>query len=187
MRGEIKALGLGIMAGIILLSLIVSMDFVYVAPRTAVAYVTTDNLANIALIPNDNHLQSPQGYFAFINKQGNLQINFGNVAPNSAEELSDVFYIRNNLNQPVQITITITPGDPSTYYMVAYTNVSSDPPPMPPPPPPPPSPPPSPSITLPPGGTIAVSLVLVTGPVPPGTTLAFTITVTAAYNVGSGQ
>ncbi|MDT7873268.1 MAG: hypothetical protein RRB18_06645, partial [Sulfolobaceae archaeon] len=71
------------MAGIILLSIVVSMDFVYQAPRTAVAYVVNDNAANIALIPNDNHLQSQQGYFAFINNQGDLQINFGNVAPNS--------------------------------------------------------------------------------------------------------
>jgi len=179
MRGEVKALALGIMAGIILLSIVVSMDFVYQAPRTAVAYVVNDNAANIALIPNDHNLQSPRGYFAFINKQGDLQINFGNVAPNSVEILSDVFYVKNNLNQPVTVTITID-AENSMYYLKAYVKdpPSSSPSPM----------PPSYTITftLGPGQESPISLELYVGNVAPGTQIQFTITVTATYNVPPG-
>jgi hypothetical protein len=193
MRGEVKALALGIMAGIILLSIVVSMDFVYQAPRTAVAYVVNDNAANIALIPNDNHLKSPQGYFASINN-GDLQINFGNVAPNSWEILSDVFYVENNLNQPVTVTITIYPEN-SMYNLTAYVNDPPSPPPpaMPPSPmasPPPPAMPPSPytiQFTLGPGQEYPISLELYVGNVAPGTQIQFTMTVTATYNVQGGM
>jgi hypothetical protein len=173
MRGEVKALALGIMAGIILLSIVVSMDFVYQAPRTAVAYVVNDNAANIALIPNDNHLQSQQGYFAFINNQGDLQINFGNVAPNSLETLSDVFYVKNNLNQPVTVIITTPAAGNSAYYLKVSVH----------------SQPPSHTIqfTLKPGQQVPISLELYVGNVAPGTQILITITVAAGYNVQGGM
>ncbi|BFI76993.1 hypothetical protein [Sulfurisphaera ohwakuensis] len=188
MQSPTKALIIGIVAGLVLLSLVVSMNFVYVAPRTAVAYVVNDNMANIALIPNNNHLQSQNGYFAFINKQGDLEINFGNIAPYSAEQLSDVFYVQNNLNQPVNVTISVDPANDTT--LGVYL---SDPP-MPSPPPPPPAPPaPMPPVTtsitftLQPGQSVPISLILIVGQVAPGTHITFTITVTAEYNVGTGQ
>jgi hypothetical protein len=193
MRTETKALTLGVVAGIFLLSLVVSMDFVYFAPRTAVAYVVNDCAANIALIPNDHHLKSPCCYFAFINAQGDLEINFGKVAPNSLEILSDVFYIKNNLNQPVMVTITVdAPKCASIYVYNTSTTDPAAPPPPPPPPstPPPPPPPPAPttiSFMLGPGQEVPITLALVTANVPPGTTLSFMMYITATYNVGNGQ
>ncbi|WP_236752738.1 hypothetical protein [Acidianus sp. HS-5] len=186
MRTETKALTLGVVAGIFLLSLVVSMDFVYFAPRTAVAYVVNDCAANIALIPNDHSLQSQTGPFAYINSQGDLQINFGKVAPNSLEILSDVFFIKNNLNKPVTITLTVDAPKCASIYVY---NTSVDDPPAPPPPPPattptPPPPPPAPTtitFQLGPGAEVPITLTIVTANVPPGTTLSFMMYVTATY------
>lgn len=175
MRTETKALTLGVIAGIFLLSLVVSMDFVYFAPRTAVAYVVNDCAANIALIPNDHHLKSPCGYFAFINAQGDLQINFGKVAPNSVEILSDVFYVKNNLNEPVRVTIM--PDAPKCASIYVFNTSNVNPKAMPDPPL---------SLVLGPGKEIPITLVLVIHKVPPGTSLTFTIYVTATYNVVNG-
>lgn len=165
MRGEVKALALGIMAGIILLSIVVSMDFSYQTSTTAVAYVVNASEANIALIPNNISLQSPQGYFAFINQQGELQINFGNVAPNSIETLYNVFYVKNNLNQSV--TVIISTPSPGNYNLQAFTNTQSA----------------SNSIqfTLGPGQQVPISLVLNVGNVTPGADLSMTIQVSATY------
>jgi hypothetical protein len=177
MRTETKALTLGVVAGIFLLSLVVSMDFVYFAPRTAVAYVVNDCAANIALIPNDHHLESPCGYFAFINAKGDLQINFGKVAPNSIEILSDVFYVKNNLNQPVKVTIAVDAPQCASIYAFNTSNVN-------------PQDLPDPSsltFVLGPGQEVPITLALVTANVPPGTTLTFTMFITATYNVGYGQ
>lgn len=157
MQSPTKALLVGVVAGLVLLSLVVSMDFVYVAPRTAVAYIVNDAGANIALIPNNNHLESQKGYFAFLNAEGDLEINFGNVAPSTTESLSDVFYIQNNLNEPVSVSITVQ--NPSG----ATLTVSST------------------SFTLQPGQKVPITLTLSVGSVSPGTQLTFTITITATY------
>ena len=178
MQGSLKHILLGVAVGLVLLSLVVSMDFVYYAPRVAVATVVYDNMANIALIPNDNHLQGPAGYFAYIGKDGDLHINFGYVAPNTVEVLSDVFYIKNNLNQPVTITVDPKPHADFTVYVSYSPNVnpsdlkglSTDP-----------------TITLGPGQEVAVTLILFVGQVPPGTQIVFPIYVLATYHVGNGQ
>ncbi|MEM3951112.1 FixG Ig-like domain-containing protein, partial [Saccharolobus sp.] len=129
-----------------------------------------DGNANIALVPNNNNLQSQQGYFAQIQNNGELVINFGNVAPSSVETLTDVFYIVNNLNEPVSVTITVEGN--TNNYGISVTPYS---------------------FTLQPGqaNEVPISITLNVGGASPNTQLSFTITITANYmaagSSGSGS
>ncbi|QIW24441.1 hypothetical protein EWF20_09940 [Sulfolobus sp. S-194] len=110
MQSPTKALIVGIIAGILLISFVASLTFVYTATRDVNATVVGDASANIALIANDSAIgySSTGNPFVSYNRAGDLQINFGNVATNAQEILKYVFDVENNLNQTVQVTITIT-------------------------------------------------------------------------------
>ncbi|QXJ31006.1 DUF1102 domain-containing protein [Saccharolobus shibatae] len=110
MQNPTKALMVGIIAGILLISFVASLTFNYTATRNVSAMIVNDDSANIALVPNDNNLKyttagaSPQPFVEEVS--GNLEVQFGNVAPNSNEILDNAFYVVNNLNTPVTVTIT---------------------------------------------------------------------------------
>ncbi|BFI76996.1 hypothetical protein [Sulfurisphaera ohwakuensis] len=55
MKTATKALIIGIIAGLVLLSLIVSLQFQYINNRPAVATVVADPNVNIAFMPNNAH------------------------------------------------------------------------------------------------------------------------------------
>ncbi|QGA53738.1 hypothetical protein GFS03_03590 [Sulfolobus sp. E5-1-F] len=133
MQHTTKALIIGIVAGILLISMVASLTFQYTAARDVNATVVADPSANINLVANDTaHGWSSTGIpFVNYNSSGDLQINFGDVATYANETLLYAFDVSNDLNTTATITITVmpvsvpsgtnlyilTPSGPSTSYM----------------------------------------------------------------------
>ncbi|MCY0849749.1 hypothetical protein [Sulfuracidifex metallicus] len=177
----------GIVLGVALLGLVFSSAvFTYTATRSFTVTVVNDNQADIALTPNPSNLGTSAGAFVSIQQpNGNLEINFGDVAANAAVIYNGAFTITNNLNQPVEVTITIMPGSSSpSGALQVYAN---DPPPPPPPAPPaPPQTPPSITFTLDPGVSMPITVLLNTYGINNLGPLSYTLNITATYPAPAG-
>ncbi|BAB66628.1 hypothetical protein [Sulfurisphaera tokodaii] len=151
MQNTTKALIIGTVLGILLISFVASMTFYYTTqPRDVDATVVGDASANIALIANDTAIgySSTGSPFVTYNSQGDLVINFGNVATNANETLKYLFDVKNNLNVTVSVTVTIpspTISGNSLYIFTPSGGVSTY------------------SFTLAPGAEMPISLELLTG------------------------
>ncbi|QXJ34030.1 hypothetical protein [Saccharolobus shibatae] len=111
MQTTTKALITGIVAGILLISMVASLTFQYTAGRDANAIVVADPSANINLVANDtaHGWSSTSIPFVNYNTSGDLQINFGAVATHANETLLYAFDVSNDLNTTATITITVMP------------------------------------------------------------------------------
>lgn len=114
-----KALIAAIVSGIILLGIGIAFSqayFSYSDTRIVSINVVADPYADIALIPNNDNLGYSTSNTPFVTVTNNvLTITFGNVAPNTTVTLGNIFYVKNNLNTTVTVTITTS----SSYLMAS--------------------------------------------------------------------
>ncbi|BFH74816.1 hypothetical protein SJAV_27600 [Sulfurisphaera javensis] len=126
MQKSTKALLFGVTVGILLISMVASLTFYYTATRDIAFTIVADNMANVALVANDSALGSYANVpFVSYNGSGDLEINGLNVALNANETLKDVFYITNNLNQSITVTVTVKEPTAGEVYVQESTGAFS--------------------------------------------------------------
>jgi|GEM_PF-1197093 len=113
-----------ILVGAILLGLVFStMPFLtYQDTRIVSVSITNDASGPLSLIPNNDNLgysSEENDPYIFYNHSGDLQIQLNSVQTNSKLTLSPAFFVDDNLNQTVKVTITVvgpltTQGTPSS-------------------------------------------------------------------------
>jgi hypothetical protein len=104
-----------ILVGAILLGLVFStMPFLtYQDTRIVSVSITNDASGPLSLIPVHNMVGygkgSPSNAYAYYNSSGDLTINFHDVQTNAILSLTPAFYVDDNLNQTINVTMTVTP------------------------------------------------------------------------------
>jgi hypothetical protein len=101
-----------ILVGAILLGLVFStMPFLtYQDTRIVSVSITNDASGPLSLIPNNDNLgysSQENDPYIFYNHSGDLQIQLNSVQTNSKLTLSPAFFVDDNLNQTVKVTITV--------------------------------------------------------------------------------
>ena len=104
-----------ILVGAILLGLVFStMPFLtYQDTRIVSVSITNDASGPLSLIPVQNMvgygIGSSSNAYAYYNSSGDLTINFHDVQTNAILNLTPAFYVDDNLNQTINVTMTVTP------------------------------------------------------------------------------
>ncbi|QPG51181.1 hypothetical protein HFC64_16330 [Saccharolobus solfataricus] len=118
-----KAPIIGLILGVIMLGLVFSSTvFTYTAARSFTVLVETDPSAEIALTPNNQNLgwinDNDAQPFIYLNGNGDLAINFHDVATNAMVTFYNAFKVTNYLNQTVSLTISSN----NPHVMLQYGN-----------------------------------------------------------------
>jgi hypothetical protein len=164
-----------ILVGAILLGLVFStMPFLtYQDTRIVSVSITNDASGPLSLIPNNDNLgysSQQNDPYIFYNHNGDLQIQLNSVQTNSNLTLSPAFFVDDNLNQTVKVTITVvgpltTQGGSSREPAVLLVNGST-----------------TLAFTLSPSeGEVPVYLTLLTYGTTPGETVEFQLHFTEVY------
>jgi hypothetical protein len=164
-----------ILVGAILLGLVFStMPFLtYQDTRIVSVSITNDASGPLSLIPNNDNLgysSEQKDPYIFYNNSGDLKIELNSVQTNSNLTLSPAFYVDDNLNQTVKVTITVvgpltTQGGSSSESAVLLVNGST-----------------TLTFTLSPSeGEVPVYLTLLTYGTGPGETVEFQLHFTEVY------
>ncbi len=97
----------GLLLGVLMLSLVFSQTFTYSVSRTFTVEVVKDPNADIAIIPAI-YLGTDKGYVVDgLNGSGDFEFNF-TAAPATITNFTPAFYLANNLNQTVSVEISLT-------------------------------------------------------------------------------
>ncbi|BBD72196.1 hypothetical protein HS1genome_0585 [Sulfodiicoccus acidiphilus] len=110
MRAAIYA----IVVGALLLGLVFSTTpfFTYQDTRLASVTITADPAGPLSLVPNDHYLGYGSGpsasAYVYLNASGDLTINLNKVQTNAMMTISPAFFVDDNLNQTVTVTMTVT-------------------------------------------------------------------------------
>ncbi|WP_229768270.1 hypothetical protein, partial [Sulfodiicoccus acidiphilus] len=98
--------------GALLLGLVFSTTpfFTYQDTRLASVTITADPAGPLSLVPNNDNLgySAQNDAYVTLNNSGDLAINLNDVQTNAMLKLDPAFYVDDNLNQTVTVTITVS-------------------------------------------------------------------------------
>ncbi|MCG3110155.1 hypothetical protein L3N51_02452 [Metallosphaera sp. J1] len=115
---------IGLLLGVLMLSLVFSQTFTYSVSRTFTVEVVKDPNADIAIIPGI-YLSTEKGYVVDgLNGSGDFEFNF-TAAPATITNFTPAFYLQNNLNQTVSVEISLT-TQPDVIVSVSATDVNGN-------------------------------------------------------------